>query len=76
MLDGNVENRLRQRMHALSPGQQREVLQFAEKLGTSGAKGTPGKELLRFAGVLSQKEANEMRRVIEEDCEQADLNEW
>lgn len=76
MLDGNVENQLRQRMQTLSPDQQREVLQFAGQLATSEPKGTPGKELLRFAGTLSPEEADEMRRVIEEDCEQVDLREW
>ena len=75
-MDGNVENQLRKRMHALSPDQQREVLQFAEKLAAPEPKGVPGKELLRFAGTLSPEEADEMRRVIEEGCEQVDLNEW
>lgn len=29
-----------------------------------------------FAGILSHEESNEMKRVIEESCEQIDPNDW
>lgn len=32
-------------------------------------KGTPGKDLLRFAGTISAEDADEMMRAIEEGCE-------
>jgi hypothetical protein len=32
--------------------------------------------LAKFAGVLSDVEANELRRAIKADCRQLDLNEW
>jgi hypothetical protein len=38
--------------------------------------GTPGIELLRFAGTLSDEDAQAMKRAIEEDCEQVDPDAW
>ena len=38
--------------------------------------GTPGKQLLRFAGTISSEDLQSMSQAIEKDCEQIDLNEW
>jgi hypothetical protein len=32
--------------------------------------------LAKFAGILSDAEANELQNVIKSDCRQVDLNEW
>jgi len=76
MTESTLEKELHQRMGELSPSQQREVLRFAEELAKSRPKGTPGKDLLRFAGTISPEDAEEMRRAIEEDCERIDPDEW
>jgi hypothetical protein len=36
----------------------------------------PGKELLRFAGILTPEEAELMERAIEEGCERVDQGDW
>jgi hypothetical protein len=35
-------------------------------------RGTPGRELLKFAGILSREEAKAMMDAIEEGCERID----
>ncbi len=39
-------------------------------------KGTPGKDLLRFAGTIPAEDVDEMMRAIEEMCERVDPDEW
>jgi hypothetical protein len=55
---------------------QRRVLDFARAMAESTPQGTPGKELLQFAGIMTPAEADEFLRSIEEDCERVDPNEW
>lgn len=55
---------------------QRRVLSFAQALVPTSPKGTPGKELLRFAGSLEETDAQAMARVIEEGCERVDADAW
>lgn len=38
--------------------------------------GTPGKELLRFAGLVDEESAQEMLEAIEEGCERIDPHGW
>ncbi len=66
---------LRQLDH-LPAEQQRRVLMFAQSLAVSRPKGVPGKELQRFAGILSKDEAQAWMKSIEDGCERVDLNEW
>lgn len=55
---------------------QRRVLDFAQALAVSSPQGVPGKELLRFAGILSKDEAKVWIKAIKAGCERVDLNEW
>jgi hypothetical protein len=54
---------------------QRKVLNFAQNLPSSLPKGTPGKELLRFSGIMSAEDIAAMTQAIEEGCEQVDADE-
>lgn len=45
-------------------------------VSASRPEGTPGKELLRFAGILDEDAAREMEHTIEEGCERVDVNAW
>ncbi|WP_256678104.1 MULTISPECIES: hypothetical protein [Fischerella] len=38
--------------------------------------GTPGEQLLRFAGSIPPDDLQEIREAIEQDCERVDINEW
>ena len=55
---------------------QRRVLAFAQSLAVSSPKGVPGRELQRFAGILSHDEARVWMKAIKAGCERVDLNEW
>ncbi|MGF1602045.1 MAG: hypothetical protein ACFCU8_08475 [Thermosynechococcaceae cyanobacterium] len=56
--------------------QQQKVLQFARTLGHPELRGTPGQQLLKFAGTISSDDLTLMQAAIEQDCEQVDLNGW
>lgn len=55
---------------------QKQVLDFTEELVMSVAKGVHGKQLLKFSGVITEKDADAMMQTIEESCEKVDLNGW
>ena len=76
MIDTTIRNELLKQVEQLSAELQRKVLDFAVALVQSVPKGTPGKELLRFAGLLDSQDAREMIDAIEKGCEQVDTNEW
>ena len=59
-----------QRLESLSPGQQRQVLDFTLELSGESPKGISGKELLEFVGLFRPEDLEEMKQAIEEDCEQ------
>jgi hypothetical protein len=53
-----------------------QVLEFARTLVKAKVRGTPGQQLLRFAGSIPPDDLQVMREAIEQDCEQVDTNEW
>ena len=55
---------------------QGRVLEFARTLAQSQVRGTPGQQLLRFAGLIPLDDLQLMREAIEQGCEQVDSNEW
>lgn len=77
MIDPWLRDELLKKLDRLSPAMQRCVLDYASSLEESKAtlRGTPGEELLQFAGILSPEEAKAMMDAIEEDCERIDANE-
>ena len=76
MIDRLLQEELVKKMEQLPPAMQRRVLDFACALAESTPQGTPGDELLQFAGIMTPSEADEFLRSIEEDCERVDPNEW
>ncbi len=71
-----LENEVLQLMSQLPEDRQRQVLNFARSLAYSAPVGVPGKDLLRFAGILTEQEAQSLSQAIAEGCEQVDLREW
>ena len=51
---------------------QQKVVDYAHALVQPRRRGTPGKDLLKFAGILSPEDAKEMMDAIEEGCERID----
>ena len=56
--------------------EQRQVLNYARSLALTAPVGTPGKELLRFAGTIEPDDLNLMAAAIQEGCEQVNGDEW
>ena len=54
---------------------QYEVLEFAHKFLKTEVRGIPGKKLLPFAGSIYSEDLQIMGEIIEQDCEQIDINE-
>ena len=55
---------------------QRQVLDFVRSLVKAEVRGTPGQQLLRFAGSIPSDDLQLMREAIEQDCERIDVDEW
>ena len=76
MVSAVIKDELLSRIDQLPVELQRRVIAFADALVLSNPKGTPGRDLLRFAGTLDEDSAREMQEAIEDACEQVDVNEW
>jgi hypothetical protein len=55
---------------------QRQVLEFVRSLVKAEVRGTPGQQLLRFAGSISADDLQLMHQAINQDCERVDTDEW
>lgn len=53
-----------------------QVLEFVRMLVKTEVRGTPGQQLLRFAGSISPDDLQLMHEAIKQDCEQVDVDEW
>ena len=60
----------------LTPEEQQRVLQATQRLVGKLPPGTPGRDLLRFAGCIPKDDLERMKRAIEEDCERIYESEW
>lgn len=52
------------------------VFEFTRALAVSTPQGVPGRQLLRFAGVIPLDDLQHMHLAIEQSCERIDANEW
>jgi hypothetical protein len=55
---------------------QRQVLEFVRSLVKAEVRGTPGQQLLRFAGSIPSDDLQLIREAIERDCERVDIDGW
>jgi len=60
----------------LTPDEQAQVMRFLRGIKRDLPKGTPGVELLRFAGSIPHEDIEAMKTAIEEGCEQVDPDGW
>jgi len=65
-----------EQLRAMPQHLQQRVLEFTRTLVSSQIRGTPGRQLLRFAGSIPPDDLQLMREAIETGCEQVDPNEW
>jgi hypothetical protein len=76
MIDASLQNELIREVEQLPQPLQKKVLEYAHSLKKRTPRGTSGKELREFAGILTPEEAKAMIKVIEEGCERIDPNGW
>ena len=76
MIYSSIKQEIVKRLDYLPLELQRRVLDFTRALVLSQPKGVPGKQLLRFAGILEAEDAQAMTQAIEAGCERVDVNEW
>ena len=66
MIDAAIQTELLKEVEQLRPLLQRKVIDYAHSLTKARPRGTPGKELLKFAGILTPEEGKAMMDAIEE----------
>lgn len=71
-----VRQQILEDLDQLSPEMQRRAAELVHDLVSSLPKGTSGRDLLRFVGIMDDESAREMREAIEEGCERVDLDGW
>jgi len=69
-----VKNKIIDQVDLLSDSQQRQVLNFAQRLAT--APGVPSQDLLRFAGSIDAADLKAMLQAVQDGCERVDRNAW
>jgi hypothetical protein len=72
MTSSQMKQKLLERMDQLSEGEQRKVLEYAENL-SSAPRGTPGKDLLKFFGMIEPEDCRRMEEAIEAGCERTPI---
>ena len=63
----DVRQELLERIETLTPGQQKQVLNYTRQLLGERPKGTPGREMLKFVGLFPPEDLEDMKRAIEEE---------
>lgn len=76
MPNPSIEKEIITQLGRLPLEKQQQVLYFIRALTTTKPLGVPGKDLLRFAQTIDPGDLRVMAQVIEEDCEQVNLDEW
>lgn len=73
----SVMQKIDRKLEVMPIEMQRKVLIYIDHLSKSGLPyGVSGKKLSRFAGVLTEENAQELTLIIEEGCDRIDDNEW
>ena len=67
-----IKDEIIEQVERLEVPQQRKVLDFARGLRTPA--GTPGRELLRFAGSIDPSDLETISQAIQEGCEKVEPN--
>ena len=65
-----------EQLDKLTPGQQKQVLDFALEFSGELSKRYPGEKLLKLVGTISPEDLEIMKQAIEEGCEQIHESEW
>ncbi len=69
-----VKEKIIEQVGLLSDSQQRQVLDFAERLGSTPR--LPSEDLLRFAGSIDVADLQTILEAVQDGCERVDRNAW
>lgn len=69
-----IRDQIIEQVDRLDETQRLRLLDFARRL--TAPEGTPGRDLLRFAGAIDRADLEVMSRAIQEGCEKVDPNAW
>jgi len=72
----SLKDEILDHISAFSYEKQRLVMEYITSIESRTIRGVPGKEIVRYAGRISQEDLTVMTRAIQTDCEQVDDNEW
>ncbi|HUF54550.1 MAG TPA: hypothetical protein VMR52_12375 [Dehalococcoidia bacterium] len=75
MISPSMRDKVLRELEKLGAADQKRVMDFLRGLNSAELRGTPGSELARFAGTLSDRSVDEMMAAIEDGCERID-DEW
>ena len=75
-MSASIKQEIIEQLDKLPLELQRRVLDFAHALVMSTPRGTPGKDLLRFAGMIDEEDLKAIEKAIEEGCERIDESKW
>jgi hypothetical protein len=75
MISPSIRDAVLRELEKLGAADQQRVMDFLRALGSAKPRGTPGSDLTRFAGTLSEESVDEMMAAIEDGCERID-DEW
>ena len=76
MATSAVTREIMEEVEGLPPPLQEQVLLHARALRQPLSPGTPGRELIRFAGTISREDLAQMSQAIEAACETVEPDEW
>jgi hypothetical protein len=76
MTENTLKLEIFKQLEKLNDDEQRRILQLIQSIQERPHRGTPGKELLSFAGSISKSDLSEMAQAIEQDCEKVNTYEW
>ena len=76
MITPEYKTEILDQLDRLDTRQRKKVLNFIRALAMPKLKGTEGKELLSFAGVIDAEDLQLMKEAIEEGCEKVNLSDW
>jgi len=71
-----VVGKVIEQVRALPVELQWRVLEFTRALAASVPHGVPGRQLVRFSGIVPPDDVRQMRRAIENGCEAVDPTGW
>ena len=75
-MDTALRDDMIREIERLPPERQAAALDLIRGLQPASVRGVPGRNLMASFGSISEEDALEMERVIDEKCERVDLNGW